>query len=335
MIRVGIAGATGYTGIELIRLLSGHPDVVISRLYSKSQVGGAIHHIYPHLAGHLELILEPLSETTLRNIDVLFLALPHGQAQHHYTLLRRSGIKIIDLSADFRLSKDQDYITYYGEPHVHPEVLGHIPLGLPEVYKSKIQQANYVACPGCYATSVMLGLYPLSTRGFLNSTVIADSKSGASGAGRGLKEGSLYCEVNEAFAAYGTGTHRHTAEMEGLLGVPVLFSPHLVPMSRGILSTIYIDSTLSESELTEIYADYANQPFVRVIPGLKSPNTSYVTGTNCCLISFKILPSVKKVVVFSALDNLIKGASGQAIQCMNLMFGCKEDLGLPKVAHYL
>ncbi len=336
MIRVGIAGASGYTGLELIRLLSSHPHVQITRLYSKSQVGIKISQIYPQLLGRLELTLDPLDESTLSNVDLVFLALPHGQAQNHYDLLMSAGIKIIDLSADFRLVKADDYATYYGEAHSRPELLGTIPLGLPEVYKDSIRTARYVACPGCYATSVMLGLYPLAQAGGLTSPVIADSKSGVSGAGRGLKESSLYCEANESFSAYGTATHRHTPEMETLLGVNVLFSPHLVPMSRGILSTMYVDASIAESELVDIYTRaYADAPFVTVASGLKTASTKYVAGTNCCMISFKSIPSLKKIVVFSALDNLIKGASGQAIQCMNIGFGFEETLGLPLIAPYL
>lgn len=336
MIRVGIAGASGYTGLELIRLLSGHPQVHIARLYSKSQVGITISQIYPQLLGQLELTLEALDQTTLAGIDVLFLALPHGQAQNHYDLLVDSGIKIIDLSADFRLTSPDQYATYYGDAHSRPDLLGTIPLGLPEVYKESIRTARYIACPGCYATSVMLGLYPLAKAGLLTSPVIADSKSGVSGAGRGLKESSLYCEANESFSAYGTARHRHTPEMETLLGVNVLFSPHLVPMNRGILSTMYVDASLTESELADIYhTTYSDAPFVKIAPTLSSPSTKYVSGTNCCMISFKAVPGLNKVVVFSALDNLIKGASGQAIQCMNLVMGFEETLGLPLIAPYL
>ena len=336
MIRVGIAGASGYTGLELIRLLSSHPHVHITRLYSKSQVGIKISQIYPQLLGRLELTLDPLKESTLLDVDLVFLALPHGQAQNHYDLLMTAGVKVIDLSADFRLVTANDYATYYGETHTRPDLLGTIPLGLPEVYKDAIRTARYVACPGCYATSVMLGLYPLAQAGLLKSPVIADSKSGVSGAGRGLKESHLYCETNESFSAYGTATHRHTPEMETLLGVNVLFSPHLVPMNRGILSTMYVDGSITESELIDIYTQtYADAPFVSLATGLKTPSTKYVAGSNCCMISFKSIPTLNKIVVFSALDNLIKGASGQAIQCMNLGFGFEETLGLPLIAPYL
>ncbi|NBV83633.1 N-acetyl-gamma-glutamyl-phosphate reductase [bacterium] len=336
MIRVGIAGASGYTGIELIRLLSQHPRVQITRLYSKSQVGIPISQIYPQLFGHFDLTLEAMDDASLAGIDVLFLALPHGQAQFHYDLLKRSGIVVIDLSADFRLADAGQYQRYYGDVHQRPDLLGTIPLGLPEVYRDGIQQANYIACPGCYATSVMVGLYPLAQAGLLKSPVIADCKSGVSGAGRGLKESSLYCEANASFSAYGTFTHRHTPEMENLLGVSVLFSPHLTPMSRGILSTMYVDAAISEADLIARYNDmYQTAPFITIMPGLKTPNTKYVSGTNQCLITFKVIPELQKIVVFSALDNLIKGASGQAIQCMNIRMGLDETTGLPRIAPYL
>jgi N-acetyl-gamma-glutamyl-phosphate reductase len=338
MIRVGIAGASGYTGIELIRLLASHPEVSISRLYSKSQVGISISQIYPHLKGIVDLTLDPLELSYLTDIDVLFLALPHGQAQHHYDLLKSIPAKIIDLSADFRLNNPVDYLTYYGEAHTRPELLGTIPLGLPELYSAQMKSADYVACPGCYATSVMLGVSPLSHAGLVHDTIIADSKSGVSGAGKSLKESSLYCEANESFSAYGTHSHRHLPEMEMVTEAKILFSPHLVPMSRGILSTLYIPlaKPLSEADITTIYSQfYATAPFVQVRPGLKMPSTKYAAGTNHCVISWKLCPDIQKVVVFSALDNLIKGASGQAIQCMNLMMDLPEIMGLPQIAPYL
>ncbi|NDC82473.1 N-acetyl-gamma-glutamyl-phosphate reductase [bacterium] len=335
MIRVGIAGASGYTGLELIRLLSRHPQVSISRLYSKSQIGVSIASIYPHLSGIIDIILEELTAQSLTGIDVLFLALPHGQSQQYVETIFSSGVRTIDLSADFRLNSPSIYKTYYNDDHIKPELLGQIPLGLPELFRTKIINAPYVSCPGCYATSVMVGLAPLSRTGRLNEMVIVDSKSGVSGAGRTVKESNLYCEVNESFTAYSTGTHRHTAEMEMVLGSRILFSPHLVPMSRGILSTMYVDAALSVREFQDLYTDfYRSEPFVTILTGNGIPSTKMVTGTNSVFIGYTPLPKYGKTVIYSALDNLIKGASGQGIQCMNVMFGFEEDAGLPKVAHY-
>ncbi|NBV41536.1 N-acetyl-gamma-glutamyl-phosphate reductase [bacterium] len=338
MIRVGIAGASGYTGIELIRLLNVHPSVIISGIYSKSQVGTRLSQIYPQFSGLLDLSFEALSPDTLSEIDVLFLALPHGQAQAYYEMLAPLPLKVIDLSADFRLNRPEQFKRYYKDDHLLPHLLGAIPLGQPELFRDQIRNADYVACPGCYATSVMLGAYPLSQLGLLNHPIVVDAKSGVSGAGRGLKESSLFCEANESFSSYGTYTHRHVPEMEMVLGAKVLFSPHLVPMNRGILSTIYVDIpvTVTRDQIVNTYSRfYAESPFVSVMPELANGSTKYVSGTNRCMISFVHCPDIGKLVVFSALDNLIKGASGQAIQCMNIMMGLEETVGLPLIPHYL
>ncbi len=338
MPRVGIAGATGYTGIELVRLLSAHPHVSVRRLYSKSHAGRLFSDIFPQFLGHVDLPLDPLSVDTLSDIDILFLALPHGQAQHYFDLFQSFNIRVVDLSADFRLANPVDYTLYYGEPHIKPDLLGSIPLGLPEFYRDEIRDAPYVACPGCYATSVMLALKPAATAGWVKGPVIADAKSGVSGAGKTLKESSLYCEVNGTFSAYATHSHRHRPEMELVTGQTVLFSPHLVPMNRGILASVYVPVVehLTQSQVYAHYqSTYADAPFVTIHEGSKTPSTKYIWGTNNCWLTVRLCPDINQLVIFSAIDNLLKGASGQAIQCMNIMIGAPETSGLPAITPYL
>ncbi len=338
MLKIGIAGATGYTGFELCRLLLSHPEVAITKLFANRSVGVCVEQFAPFLRPLAGLTYEVLTIEAVKGLDVLFLALPHGESQKvlpHF--LEVKGLKIIDLSADFRLKSPALFERFYMEPHHHPELLGRIPLGLPEVYGDELVGADVCATPGCYATSVMLGAWPLAKAGILKR-VISDSKSGVSGAGRSLKEGSLFCEVDGGFSAYSTGAHRHQPEMEMVLGVDVFFSPHLVPMSRGVLSTLYCDveGTLTQSELTRIYQDvYEDCPFVVLKPELDRPTTKYVTGTNECWITPKVIGESHQIVVFSVLDNLIKGASGQAIQCMNIMCDFDEMMGLALVPPYL
>ena len=333
MIRIGIAGASGYTGIELVRLLTHHPKAEVVRLFAHSHSGELVGSVYPHLTHRFhQWRYESLSPAAIDDLDVLFLALPHGQSQHLYEWLSTTHLKIIDLSADFRLRTTQDYQRGYGVPHHRPDVLGHIPLGLPELYRDQIRGASYVACPGCYATSVMLGLYPLASAGLLPDGVVIDAKSGVSGAGRGPKESLMYCEVNEGFSAYGTYTHRHVPEMEMVLGKRVFFSPHLVPMNRGILSSMYVPIPQGDA-IEALYDRYRDEPFVCVNPG-GNPSTATVTGSNMAMIWLHWVEGCQQLVVFGAIDNVIKGASGQGIQCMNVMLGLPETMGLPMVAHY-
>jgi len=334
--RVGIVGAGGYTGIELCRLLLAHPYSRIEALFAKSQAGQIFSDIYPQFLGILDLVLEPVSLDRLRGLDVVFLALPHGESQSLVKALWKSKVKVIDLSADFRLKDAQTFAHHYGSEHSAPELLGEIPLGLPERYADDIRGAQTVACPGCYSTSVMLGMGPLAMSGLIVGDVLVDAKSGVSGAGRGLKTGSLFCEVADGFSAYGTGTHRHQPEMEQVLGLPVFFSPHLVPMSRGILASMYVTlrEPLDFQTLRQMYLDmYQEQPFIQLLPEGARPTTKTVFGSNRCAIS--IVPFGSRVVVFSAIDNVIKGASGQAIQCMNLMLGVPQETGLQAVSPYL
>lgn len=330
-----MAGATGYTGLELIRLLLSHPQVSITRLYAHSHAGKKVSDVYPHL-GHVfrSYRYDTIDQSTLTDIDVLFLALPHGESQRLFPMLSSLPFRIIDLSADFRLNTPERFENAYGTPHQLPDQLGRIPLGLPELYRDQLRDARYVACPGCYATAVMVGLAPLAWAGRIKDGqgVVIDAKSGVSGAGRVAKESNLFCEVHDTLSAYGTYTHRHVPEMEMVLGTKVLFSPHLVPMSRGILSSMYIPMT-SDEGIAACYERYTTEPFITLQPG-GNPSTAAVTGSNMVMIWWQWCPGVNQLVVFSALDNVIKGASGQAIQCLNVMMGWDETLGLPTVSRY-
>lgn len=336
--RVGIVGATGYTGLELCRLLCGHSKVIITHVYSNQHNGKVLSDIYPQLSQHCDLVLEPFDpKNVAQDIDVLFLAVPHG-VTHSYMpeLSKATKAKIIDLSADFRLSNVSLFEAYYHN-HNSPELLNKIPYGLPELFRSEIKNARIVANPGCYPTTVILALFPLIKAGVVSAPFISDSKSGVTGAGKTLKEGSLYCEVNNGFSAYGTGIHRHESEMKDILGVDVFFSPHLLPMNRGILSTIYAStSATTTTDIQNVFETaYLNEPFVKLAKSNEMPSTKYVMGTNDCRIGFRLFPEKKQLVLFSAIDNIVKGASGQAVQCMNIMCDFKESEGLTQVGMYI
>lgn len=332
-ISVGIVGGTGYTGLELCRLLSIHPHVTITHVYSQASAGQTVGEIYPHLTGLKTLTYHAFDPSDLApSLDVLFLALPHAKTHAIMPQLlqtaRQNHTKVIDLSADFRLSDATLFESYYETTHESPELLTQIPYGLPEKYRAAIGQVDCVATPGCYATAVILGLLPLAKAGKLTDTVIVDAKSGVSGAGKGLKGNLMYCEANEHFSTYGTGTHRHTAEMEKETGSTVFFSPHLVPMSRGILASMYIKNTqgLSQEAVDTLYQNATKgEPFL-TYHSRASLSTQLVTGSNNCHLSAMVQGD--QIVVFSCIDNLIKGAAGQAIQCMNLMMDWDETIGL-------
>jgi N-acetyl-gamma-glutamyl-phosphate reductase len=340
-IRCTVVGATGYTGLELVRFLVQHPSCQISHLLSSSKAGVLYSDIYPQFQGLLDLELEAFVPNQLpTDTDVLFLAMPHGEV-HPLAQTIREGhpdLLVIDLSADFRLSDPMDYPKYYGTEHTFPELLKNATYGLPELYKEEIKTANWVANPGCYATAVILGIHPLAKANQLSASVIIDAKSGVSGSGKGLKVGSLYCEATEAITAYGTGDHRHFAEMKQELGFSdFLFSPHLIPQSRGILASIYVtpNTAISETDLVNLYEDiYKDDPFVKISRDLKTPSTKSVTGTNNCVITPRVMNN-GNIVVFSAIDNLIKGAAGQAIQNMNIRLGLDESEGLPTLGWHL
>ena len=340
---VAIIGASGYTGLELIRILHCHPGVAVTCVTSEQSAGKRISSVFPTLLGRCDLILENLEPMRLaEKADIIFLALPHKTAMEVVPTFLKLGKKIIDLSADYRLSDPTVYRQWY-EPHLNPANLKKAVYGLPEIRRTNIKVAQLVANPGCYPTSIILGLAPLLKQGLIDfSSIIADSASGTSGAGRGAKVDSLFCEVNEGFKAYGVGgVHRHIPEIEQELSLlaekPVMltFTPHLAPMDRGILSTIYSmpKKTISTETLVNLYFEfYAGEPFVRVLPRGSLPSTAFVRGSNFCDIAPLTDERTGRIIVVSAIDNLMKGASGQAVQNMNLMCGFPETMGLERVA---
>jgi len=338
MIDVAIYGASGYTGQELLRLLLFHERVRVAVVTSRRYAGRAVTDVYPHFAGLTDLVFTDAgAEEIARQCQLVFLALPHHVSMSAAGAFLDAGVRVIDLSADFRLRDVQTYESWYG-PHVAPGIVQEAVYGLPERYRGRIKGARIVANPGCYPTSVILGLAPLLKGEAIDpATLIIDSKSGVSGAGREPLVTSLFCEVGESFKAYKVGQHRHTPEIEQELSalagkaVTVSFTPHLLPISRGILSTIYgtARSGLSQDEAVGLYRDfYRDEPFVRVCKSGVFPNVSSVRGSNCCDIGVGVDGRTGRIVVVSVIDNLIKGASGQAIQNMNLLFGFPEDTAL-------
>ena len=343
MLNVAIVGASGYTGLELIRILLGHPEVCITCLTSEQSAGKPVSDIFPTLRGRCDLLLENLDPLRVsEKADIIFTALPHKAAMAVVPLFLEMGKKVIDLSADYRLSDPHVYGRWY-EPHVDPANLEKSVYGLPELRRSTIKGARLVANPGCYPTSIILGLAPLLKQGLIDPTsIIADSASGVTGAGRSAKVESLYCEVNEGFKAYGVGgVHRHTPEIEQelslLAGQPlkITFTPHLVPMDRGILSTIYAATPqpATTEALAALYREfYDGEPFVRILSDGNLPSTAFVRGSNFCDIAPLVDTRTGRIIIVSAIDNLGKGASGQAVQNMNVLCGFSETVGLEGVA---
>jgi N-acetyl-gamma-glutamyl-phosphate reductase len=338
MHNVAVVGASGYTGVELLRLLAGHPQVAVTCVTSRQQAGQPLSAAFPALAGIYDLHFEALEPAELSGrAEVVFLAVPHQAAMGMVPQLLAAGFRVVDLSADYRLRDAAVYAEWY-EPHQTPELLGEAVYGLPELYREQIKGARLVANPGCYPTSAALALTPLLRHRLIDpATLIIDSKSGTSGAGRAAKVETLYCEVNEGFKAYGLPRHRHTPEIEQTLSavagqpVTISFTPHLVPANRGILSTCYA-SLVGEPSLSDLVAlyrrEYAGEPFVRVLPAGTLPNIGHVRGSNFCDIGLAVDPRTRRVVAVAVIDNLVKGAAGQALQNMNLMLGCVEDAGL-------
>ncbi len=338
MHKIAVIGASGYTGVELLRLLAGHPAVTVTCVSSRQQAGQTLGEVFPSLAGIYDLTFEAVEPATLAGrADLVFLAVPHQAAMGMVPELMAAGCRVVDLSADYRLRDAKVYAEWY-EPHQTPELLDEAVYGLPELYREQIKGARLVANPGCYPTSAALALIPLLRKGLIDPmTIIVDSKSGTSGAGRAAKVDALYCEVNEGFKAYGLPRHRHTPEIEQTLSavagspVTISFTPHLVPVNRGILSTCYASlvGDTSVAELLLLYRQmYADEPYVRVLPEGRLPNINQVRGSNFCDIGLVIDPRTRRVIVVAAIDNLVKGAAGQALQNMNLMLGLKEDEGL-------
>lgn len=338
MLKVAVVGASGYTGVELLRILVGHPEIEICCVTSRQHEGIPINHVFPSLSGFCELVCEPLDVIAIsQRADLVFTALPHKSAMEVVPGFLAAGCKVIDLSADYRL-KDQDVYEQWYQAHSSPELFDEAVYGLPELYTDQLRTARLIANPGCYPTSVILALAPLLEKQLIDlRSLIVDSKSGVSGAGRGVKLGSLFCEANEGFKAYGIANHRHTPEIEQELSglahgdIRLSFTPHLLPVNRGILSTCYADllEDKSTEELIAVYQQrYSNERFVRVMPGGQLPNIAYVRGTNFCDIGLVSDQRTGRVIVISAIDNLVKGAAGQAVQNMNIMFGFNEAHGL-------
>jgi N-acetyl-gamma-glutamyl-phosphate reductase len=338
MLRVAIAGASGYTGFELIRILSHHPQIELTTITSRMQAGQRLDDFYPALKGHCGLIFNNTDpEILAANADLIFTALPHQAAMDIVPELLNRGVKVIDLSADYRLKDPLVYAAWY-QPHKTPELLPQAVYGLPELHREQILAARLVANPGCYPTSVILGVGPLLDKALLDHrTLIADSKSGVTGAGRGVSLSVHFCEVSDSFKAYKVAEHRHTPEMEqelsGIAGetVCLTFTPHLVPMSRGILSTIYatLRDEATAEQIDQAFASfYREAPFVRLCGRGELPTTLQVRGSNYCDIGWRVDERNRRLIVVSVIDNLTRGASGQAVCNMNLMSGMPEELGL-------
>ncbi len=340
MIKVGIVGGTGYTGVELLRLLAVHPEVELVCITSRAEAGKPVADMFGNLRGHCRLVFSEPSEEELARCDLVFFATPNGTAMQMVPGLLAAGTRVIDLAADFRLRDAAEWQRWYGMPHACPEVLGEAVYGLPELNRERIRAARLVANPGCYPTAAALGFLPLVEQGLVEpGNLIADCKSGVSGAGRGANAAMLMGEVGESFKAYSVPGHRHLPEIRQTLatvrGAPVglTFVPHLVPMIRGIHATLYGRLVGSAPDLQALYEQrYANEPFVDVLPAGAHPETRSVRGVNHCRIAVHRPQDGDTVVVLSVIDNLTKGAAGQAVQNMNLMFGLDERSGLGQVA---
>jgi N-acetyl-gamma-glutamyl-phosphate reductase len=342
-LKVAICGGSGYTGIELLRILSNHPRVRVAAVTSEKSAGKKVTELFPHLQKYDSLIYEPMQkEALLSKADLFFLALPHGASQEAVNFFSGKKKRVIDLSADYRLSDPKVYKEWYGLPHKYLETLKKAVFGLPEVYRSKIKKAKLIANPGCYPTSAILGLLPALKNDLVDTgSIIIDSKSGTTGAGRKADLAVSYCEVNEGFKAYGIGTHRHTPEIEQELSsaagrkITVNFTPHLLPVDRGILTTIYTKLTkkADTASILKIYNRlYKNEPFVCVLNDGNFPNIKNVRGTNFCHIGLKVNPRTNTLIIVSVIDNLVKGASGQAVHNMNIMMSFEETAGLESLA---
>ncbi|NJD07482.1 MAG: N-acetyl-gamma-glutamyl-phosphate reductase [Methylococcaceae bacterium] len=342
MIKAGIVGGTGYTGVELLRLLAGHPRVELVTVTSRGDAGRRVDELYPSLRGHVPGCFSEPSIEALTGCDVAFFATPNGTAMRMAEPLLAAGVRIIDLAADFRLRDPAEWERWYGEPHACPQRLPQAVYGLPEVNRAAIREARLVANPGCYPTAVQLGFLPLLEAGLVDTgRLIADAKSGTSGAGRRAEIPMLLSETGESFKAYGVAGHRHLPEIrQGLEraaggAVSLTFVPHLLPMIRGIHATLYAELAGDPGDLAALYeARYRGEPFVDVLPFGSHPDTRSVRGSNRCQIALHRPQGGSTVVVLSVIDNLVKGAAGQAVQNMNLMFGLAETAGLDAIALY-
>jgi N-acetyl-gamma-glutamyl-phosphate reductase len=336
--RVGIVGATGYTGVELLRLLLHHPEVEVTALTSQKYAGVPIDQVFPSLKKHLQLKCEELSADQIsRKTDFVFTAVPHKTAMETVPLFYRQGKRVVDLSADFRIKDPALYERWY-QKHTSADLLPESVYGLPELHREEIRSAKIVGNPGCYPTGALIGLIPLVKKGMVSlESMIIDAKSGVSGAGRDVVLESLFCEVNEGVKAYKIFEHRHLPEIEQEVSlvaekkVSVTFVPHLIPMDRGILTTIYLHLTKkwkTEEVVGSFQEHYQKEPFIRICPKGKLPNTKEVRGSNYCDVGIKVNEADGRAVIVTAIDNLVKGASGEAVQNMNIMLGYPETLGL-------
>lgn len=341
MIGVGVVGGTGYTGVELLRLLAQHPETELRVITSRAEAGMRVDALFPNLRGCVDLEFVAPDPEALQACDVVFFATPNGTAMTMAPALLAEGVRVIDLAADFRLKDAAAWAQWYKIPHACPELLELAIYGLPELNRAAIASASLVANPGCYPTAVQLGFLPLLEAGLVRlDSLIADAKSGVSGAGRKAEVGSLFSEASDNFKAYGVTGHRHTPEIcQGLAqacrnaAVDVLFIPHLTPMNRGIHATLYAELTQDCADLQALYVDrYAGEPFVDILPAGSHPDTRSVRGANVCRIAVHRPRGGNRVVVLSVIDNLVKGAAGQAIQNMNIMFGLEENCGLRQIA---
>lgn len=344
-IKVGIVGATGYAGAELVRILSGHPEVELSILTSRQYAGTPFDRIYPALKGCVTMDCREMDMARIcERAQVVFMALPHRIPMAHVPELMEKGRRVVDLSADFRFSDPAIYEAHY-QPHTAKELIDRAVYGLSEVYTDAIRGARLIGNPGCYPTSILLPLVPLIKNGLIETDdLVADAKSGVSGAGRSPSLATHFCEVHESFKAYKVAEHRHNPEIDEILAleadrpVHITFVPHLVPMSRGMLTTIYA-RPLPDVRLTDVQdclaAFYDRRPFVRILTEGRVPETRHVRGTNFCDIGIRMDDVGRRLILISAIDNLVKGAAGQAVQNMNLMFGLNEDAGLRNVPYPL
>ncbi|MDX1487742.1 MAG: N-acetyl-gamma-glutamyl-phosphate reductase [Acidiferrobacterales bacterium] len=342
MIKVGILGGTGYTGVELLRLLAVHPKVRLQVITSRAEAGRAVSELFPSLRRHLDLSFVEPDQASLQSCDVIFCAAPNGVAMGYAPTLLKAGVKLIDLAADFRLKDPALWQRWYGIPHECSELLVETVYGLPELNREHIRRARLVANPGCYPTAVQLGLAPLLERDLVHlDHLVADAKSGVSGAGRGAKVANLFAEAADSLKAYAVPGHRHSPEicqgLEAICGRPVglTFVPHLTPMIRGIHATLYarLRRSAADVDLQALYETrYVDEPFVDVLPADSHPETRSVRGDNTCRLAVHRPNGGDVVVVLSVIDNLVKGAAGQAIQNMNILFVLEETLGLDSPA---
>lgn len=332
----GIVGGTGYAGAELLRLLTAHPAARIRAVTSRSQAGTPVAAVYPQLRGVVDLDFSPVNADVFADCDIVFFATPHAAAMHDVPALLEAGKRVVDLSADFRLHDADEWARWYGQPHACPEYIEQAVYGLPEINRGRIAETQLVACAGCYPTAVILGYLPLLSRGLISTEgLIADAKTGVSGAGKKVSANFLFSEVHDSFKAYGVGGHRHLPEicqtLDAVAGeaVDLTFIPHLVPMIRGLHATLYARGA-ADTDLQALYEHYyADEPFVDVLPAGSVVETRHVRGGNMCRIAVhRPYGDGDKIVVLSAVDNLVKGAAGQAVQCFNIMFALEETAGL-------